>query len=163
MGLNIPTSVFNKLNEAILLFNRTCTLVYPEKKERCINCFTNTIGGRSVNSYRSGGPVSFNRGSLCPLCGGEGFKNVEFTKDVELRVYYNRKEFIDVGVEADIPSNVIQTVGLMSDYADIMKAKELLVSVGSQNQGRYKRISEPYPQGFKQNPTQYVVIFWERV
>ena len=163
MALKIPNSVFDKLNEAILLFNRTCTLVYPEKKERCVNCFTNTIGGRSVNSYRSGGPISFNRGTVCPLCTGEGFKLIETTKSVEMRVYYNRKEFIDVGVEVDIPSNVIQTVGLMSDYADITKAKELLVPVGAYNQGRYKRINEPYPQGFKQNPTQYIVIFWERV
>ena len=61
MALNIPASAFNKLNEAILLFNRTCTLVYPEKQDRCGNCITNTIGGRSVNAYRSGGPASFNR------------------------------------------------------------------------------------------------------
>ena len=51
----------------------------------------------------------------------------------------------------------------MDDYEKLTKAKELLVDVGDANQGRYKRISEPYNQGFKQNPTQYVVIFWERV
>ena len=163
MALKIPNSVFDKLNEAILLFNRTCTLVYPEKQERCSNCFTNTIGGRSVNSYRSGGPIAFNRGTLCPLCGGKGVKEVESTASVELRVYYNRRDFIDVGFEADVPNNIIQTVGLMSDYAKITKAKELLVPVGAYNQGRYKRLSEPFPQGFKQNPTQYMVIFWERV
>ena len=163
MALKIPNSVFDKLNEAILLFNRTCTLVYPEKQERCSNCFTNTIGGRSVNSYRSGGPIAFNRGTLCPLCGGKGVKEVESTASVELRVYYNRRDFIDVGFEADVPNNIIQTVGLMSDYAKITKAKELLVPVGAYNQGRYKRLSEPFPQGFKQNPTQYIVIFWERV
>ena len=28
---------------------------------------------------------------------------------------------------------------------------------------RYKRMGEPFIQGFKQNPVQYVVIFWERV
>ena len=163
MALKIPNSVFDKLNEAILLFNRTCTLVYPEKQERCSNCFTNTIGGRSVNSYRSGGPIAFNRGTLCPLCGGKGVKEVESTASVELRVYYSRRDFIDVGFEADVPNNIIQTVGLMSDYAKITKAKELLVPVGAYNQGRYKRLSEPFPQGFKQNPTQYIVIFWERV
>ena len=163
MAINIPNSVFDKLNEAILLFNKTCTLVYPEKQERCSNCFNNSIGGRSVNSYRSGGPIPFNRGTPCPLCGGKGVKLVETTKSVEMRVYYNRKNFIDIGFEADVPNNVIQTIGYMSDYADIAKAKELLVSVGAHNQGRYKRLSAPFPQGFKQNPTQYVVIFWERV
>ena len=106
MALNIPASVFEKLNEAILLFNRTCTLVYPERKDRCENCITNTIGGRSVNTYRTGGPVSFNRGSLCPLCGGKGYKAVEETKNVELRVYHNRRDFINVGFNVDIQTTL---------------------------------------------------------
>ena len=163
MALNLPSSAFNKLNEAILLFNRTCNLVYPERRQKCENCATNTFGGRSVNFYRAGGPIPFNRGALCPLCGGDGFKNVETTESVELRIYYRRKDFIDVGFNADVPSNVIQTVGYMDDYEKLTKAKELLVDVGDANKGRYKRISEPYNQGFKQNPTQYVVIFWERI
>ena len=163
MALNLPSSAFTKLNEAILLFNRTCNLVYPERRQKCENCATNTFGGRSVNFYRAGGPIPFNRGALCPLCGGDGFKNVETTESVELRIYYRRKDFIDVGFNADIPNNVIQTVGYADDYEKITKAEELLVDVGKHNQGRYKRISEPYNQGFKQNPTQYIVIFWERV
>ncbi len=163
MALNLPASAFTKLNEAILLFNRTCTVVYPEKREKCENCITNTLGGRSTNFFRSGGPLPFNRGTNCPLCGGEGFKNIETTESVELRIYYNKREFIDVDINADVPNNVIQTVGYMDDYEKLTKAKELLIDVGKYNQGRYKRISEPYNQGFKQNPTQYIVIFWERV
>ena len=163
MALNLPASAFTKLNEAILLFNRTCTIVYPEKRTTCPNCITNTFGGRGVNTYKAGGPIPFNRGTECPNCGGEGFKNEETTDSVELRIYYRRRDFIDVGFNADIPNNVIQAVGLMSDYEKLTQAKELLVDVGKYNKGRYKRISEPYNQGFKQNPTQYVVIFWERV
>lgn len=123
----------------------------------------NTMGGRSVNYYRSGGPIPFNRGTPCPLCGGKGFKSIEATDSVELRIYYRRRDFIDVGFQADVPNNVVQTVGYMSDYVKLTRAKELLVDIGTHNKGRYKRISEPYVQGFKQNPTQYIVIFWERV
>ena len=163
MALNLPESAFTKLNEAILLFNRTCNLVYPEKRTDCPNCVVNTFGGRAVNVYSAGGPIPFNRGVECPYCGGEGVKNEETTESVELRIYYRRRDFIDVGFDADIPNNVIQTVGYMSDYEKLTQAKELLVDVGKYNKGRYKRISEPYNQGFKQNPTQYIVIFWERV
>ena len=163
MALNLPSSAFTKLNEAILLFNRTCTVVYPERRQKCENCVVNTLGGRSANFYRAGGPIPFSRGTNCPLCGGEGFKNIETTESVELRIYYNSRDFIDVGFTADVPNNVIQTVGYMDDYEKLTKAKELLIDIGKHNQGRYKRISEPYNQGFKQNPTQYVVIFWERV
>lgn len=123
----------------------------------------NTMGGRSVNYYRSGGPIPFNRGTPCPLCGGKGFKSIEATDSVEVRIYYRRRDFIDVGFQADVPNNVVQTVGYMSDYVKLTRAKELLVDTGTYNKGRYKRISEPYVQGFKQNPTQYIVIFWERV
>ena len=123
----------------------------------------NTMGGRSVNYYRSGGPIPFNRGTPCPLCGGKGFKSIEATDSVEVRIYYRRRDFIDVGFQADVPNNVVQTVGYMSDYVKLTRAKELLVDTGTYNKGRYKRISEPYVQGFKQNPTQYIVIFWDRV
>ena len=73
------------------------------------------------------------------------------------------KTFNNIGLEVDIPNNSIQTVGYMSDYPKLMKAKELLVDIGSYNKMRYKRSGEPIPQGFKQNPTQYIVVFWERV
>ena len=77
MAIQLSGKVFTKFNEAIKLFERTATVVYPEKRERCGNCITNTIGGRSANFYRSGGPISFNRGSICPLCGGVGFITTE--------------------------------------------------------------------------------------
>jgi len=163
MALKIPADVFKLLNEAILLFNKTVTLVYPEKKDKCPNCLQNTIGGRSVNFYKDGGPIPFQRGSLCPYCGGEGFKYTESTEAVEMRVYYSRKEFVDVGFQGDIPDQAIQTVCYMDDYEKITKAKEILVDVGKYNKTRFKRINEPFVQGFKQNPTQYMVIFWERV
>ena len=163
MAIQLSGKVFTKFNEAIKLFERTATVVYPEKRERCGNCITNTIGGRAANFYRSGGPISFNRGSICPLCGGVGFKLIENKDTVNLRIYHDRKNWVNVGFEVDIPNNTIQTVGYMSDYAKLTKAKELLVDIGSYNQMRYKRTGEPIPQGFKQNPTQYIVMFWERV
>ena len=163
MAINIPSTVFDKFNEAILLFNRTVTLVYPEKRERCPNCMTNTIGGRSINTYRSGGAFPFSRGVLCPLCGGKGVKLIESTEEVQMRVYHNRKDWVKVGFEVDIPSSSIQTLIYMSDYVKIVRAKELLVDVGKYNKLRYKRAGEPFTQSLKQNPTQYAVVFWERV
>ena len=163
MPINIPPKVFDKFNEAILLFNRTVTLVYPEKRERCPNCITNTIGGRSINTYRSGGAFPFSRGVLCPLCGGKGVKRIESTEEVEMRVYHNRRDWVNVGVEVDIPTGSVQTIFYMSDYAKVTKAKELLVDVGKYNKLRFKRMGDPFVQSLKQNPTQYGVVFWERV
>jgi hypothetical protein len=44
MAINIPASVFKTYNEAVLLFTRTATLVYPEKREQCPNCYMDTMG-----------------------------------------------------------------------------------------------------------------------
>jgi hypothetical protein len=163
MAINLPPTAFNKFNEAIKLFEKTATLVYPEKKEQCANCVTNTFGGRSSNFYKTGGPLPFDRGSICPLCNGSGFKLLDAKESVQLRIYHRKRDWIDVGIQVDVPNNVIQTVGYMSDYAKLTKAKELLVDIGGHNQVRYKRLAEPFVQGFKQNPVQYVVIFWETV
>ena len=123
----------------------------------------NSIGGMSINSYRSGGAFPFCRGVLCPLCGGKGVKLIESTEEVQMRVYHNRKDWVKVGFEVDIPSSSIQTLIYMSDYVKIVRAKELLVDVGKYNKLRYKRSGEPFTQSLKQNPTQYAVVFWERV
>ena len=121
MVLKISSSVFKQLNEGILLFNRTATVVYPSQKEKCPNCYQNTMGGRSVNFYKPDGPVPFSRGVLCPVCGGEGFRSIEGKDSVELRIYYNKREFVNVGFDVDVPNNVIQTIGYMDDYDLIIK------------------------------------------
>jgi len=38
MAISIPSSVFEVYNEALLLFTRPATLVYPAKREDCPNC-----------------------------------------------------------------------------------------------------------------------------
>ena len=47
MAITIPSGVFDVYNEAVLLFTRTATLVYPEKREQCPNCYMNTMGTRN--------------------------------------------------------------------------------------------------------------------
>ena len=92
MAINIPSSVFTTYNEAVLLFTRTATLVYPEKKEDCPNCIMSNLGtrNRSISIYQPGGPYPFERGMPCPYCGGKGYKAVEVTNDVTLRIYWDR-------------------------------------------------------------------------
>ena len=93
MAISIPNSVFNTYNEAVQLFERTAKLVYPEKKENCPNCYLDTMGTRtrSVSFYRTGGPAPFERGMPCPLCDGKGYKMIETTEDIEVRIYWERK------------------------------------------------------------------------
>ena len=91
MPITIPSGVFDVYNEAVLLFTRTATLVYPEKREQCPNCYMNTMGTRnkSVSVYRPGGPYPFDRGMPCPYCNGKGHKAVEVSDDITLRIYWD--------------------------------------------------------------------------
>ena len=167
MAINIPASVFTTYNEAVLLFTRTATLIYPEKKERCPNCYLDTLGtsNRSISIYRAGGPYPFERGMPCPYCGGKGYKAVETTEDVTLRIYWDSKFWIKTDFKIDVPNGAIQTIAKMDDLDKINKAKYLIPNydgIEKYDQGRYERAGLSYPQGFKQNETKYVVTFWSR-
>jgi hypothetical protein len=167
MAINIPSSVFDTYNEAVLLFTRTATLVYPEKRSDCPNCKIITLGtgGRSASIYQEGGPIPFQRGMPCPYCNGQGFKAEEATQDITLRIYWNRKFWIDVGIPIDIPDGSIQTIAYMTDLEKIEKCKYMIPNydgIEKYDESRYTRMGPSYPQGFKQNDTKYIVTFWKR-
>tara|TARA_Y100000114_G_scaffold109417_1_gene102927 strand:+ start:934 stop:1446 length:513 start_codon:yes stop_codon:yes gene_type:complete len=167
MAINIPSSVFNTYNEAVLLFTRTATLVYPEKKEDCPNCIMNTMGTRnkSVSVYQAGGPYPFTRGMPCPYCNGKGYKAVEATDDITLRIYWDRKSWVKIGASIDIPDGSIQTIAYMTDLPKIEQCKHMIPNydgIEKYDKAKYERNGPSFPQGFKQNETKYVVTFWNR-
>jgi hypothetical protein len=68
-----------------------------------------------------------------------------------------------VGIGVDIPEGSVQTIGYMSDYDKLIRAKHIICYFqNSEEKVNLSRSGEGYPTGFKQNPTQYVVMFWER-
>ncbi len=104
-----------------------CVLVYPELRQQCVNCLTRTMGvGSSANVYRLGGPIPFQQGRPCPLCNGKGFKLVENTETVKMRVYYNPKEWVKIAMQIKVPDKMIQTILFLSDMPKVMKAKHLM-------------------------------------
>ena len=161
MAINIPSSVFDVYNEAVLLFTRTAKLIYPEKKDECPNCYLDTLGtrNRSVSKYKPGGPYPFERGMPCPYCGGKGYKAVEESD-------WDRKSWVKVAENIEIPDGAIQTISYMTDLDKINKAKYLCPiydGIEKYDSSKFQKSGPSYPQGFKQNPTKYVVTFWNRV
>lgn len=169
MALSIPSGVFSVYNEAVALFTRTAKLVFPERREPCPNCYLNTMGtsNRSVNIYKPGGPYPFERGMPCPYCGGKGYEAVEASEDVEVRIYYDHKSWVNVGIPINVPDGTIQTICDMTNLSSIEKCKYMIPQYdGIQNydtSARYERDGASIPQGFKQNPTKYAVTFWNRM
>ena len=168
MRIVIPTGVFNIYNEAVELFERTVTLVYPEKKEQCPNCYLDTMGTRtrSVAVYKPGGPYPFGRGMPCPYCDGLGYKAIETEEEIELRIYWEPSKWYNVGFAVDLPEGSIQTICNMKDLPKLERAKYLIPksygNIANYHTMRYTRAGSSYPQGFKQNPEKYAVTFWQR-
>jgi len=168
MAITIPSGVFDIYNEAVLLFTRTATLIYPEKREQCPNCYMNTMGTRnkSVSLYRPGGPYPFERGMPCPYCGGKGYKAVEASDDITLRIYWDRKSWFNVGIPVDIADGTVQTISYMTDLNKIEQCKYMIPKydgIENYDTSKYEKSGPSFPQGFKQNTTKYVVTFWNRL
>lgn len=168
MAFSISTDIVNTYNEvADALINDlgvNCLLVYPELRQQCVNCFTRTLGvGSSANVYRPGGPIPFQQGRPCPLCNGKGFKLVENTETIKMRVYYSPKEWVKIAMQIKVPDKMIQTIFFLSDIPKVMKAKHLMPDkhLHGYVTPRYTRMGDPSPHGFLHD--RYVVVFWERV
>ena len=168
MAINIPSSVFDTYNEAVLLFTRTAKLIYPEKKQDCPNCIMSSMGtrNRSISIYQTGGPYPFDRGMPCPYCGGKGYKAVEASDEITLRIYWDRKNWVKTESSINIPNGGVQTIAYMADLDKIEKVKYMIPQYdGIQNydvNAKFEKTGMSFPQGFKQNNTKYVVNFWTR-
>ena len=127
MPIVIPTGVFNVYNEAVTLFERVATLVYPEKKEQCPNCYLDTLGTRtrSVSVYKAGGPYPFGRGMPCPYCDGRGYKAIEVEEDVAKAFLFGQ------GVSLNDLVDSINAVGASS--SDLVAILEALREAGALN------------------------------
>lgn len=166
-NFSIPSSVFDEYNYMMDSFidgepGKKCVLVFPPNLSECPNCFLDPNTRRSTDTYKPGGPEQFVDFTICPWCGGEGFRQTENTLSMRARVYYNPKDWIDVGTNIQAPDGIIQIIGYMSDLPSFQKAVAIIIN--SELQGheiwKYKKEGEAVPWGFTQR---YFVQFWRRI
>lgn len=163
MTLTVPSALFDKYYEAANWMltddhiGRVCTLIYPPKRTSCTNCVR--PAGSTVNSvYRHGGPAPFNFGA-CPLCGGNGYSEVETTATIRMRVYWNRRDWSTVISSIIFPDAEAMGIGYMTDLPNLLKAVEIkLVSQQAQTTKRYSLAGQPQPHGFGRN-TYFIAFF----
>jgi len=156
MTISIPDGFWDKYYEACDFFiddnhiGRACTVVYPPKREACVNCIK-PVGTSSTNVYRHGGPMPFEFGS-CPLCGGNGYKEVETTGDIRLRVYWNRADWIRIAGSIVAEDAEVMIIGYIADITKVKRATHLLLAKDN-NEGVYRGslVGAPTPWGFGRN------------
>lgn len=164
MAFTIPSGIFDTYYEACDEFinnnyiGKSCTVVYPPKKESC-ECTLNPIGFGSSNVFSHGGPMpkAFND---CPLCGGNGYRETETTDTLRLRIYWSRKDWIKVG-NIMIPDADAQIIGFSSDLYKIKNAAYiLLINEQLHSELRFTLDGEPLLHGFGKN--RYFIGFVKR-
>lgn len=143
---------------------KNCKIVYPQKWTECPNCQLDIDTGQSTGIYKSGGPVPFTNYTICPYCGGTGRFSTNETDTIQLRVYFNQKQFIKIeklgGVVID--NDTIQVIGYMEDVPKVERAQELIVdtNVEGYKQYSFQPISPPIPWGFRH--IRYFIQMWKR-
>ena len=121
---------------------------------------------RSVSVYKTGGPYPFGRGMPCPYCDGRGYKGIEVEEDINIRIYWEPRQWKDIGMSINLPEGSIQVISKMTDLPKLDKAKYLIPKsygdISNYHTMQFTKASAAYPQGFKQNPEKYAVTFWTR-
>ena len=155
MPLNIPQSVFDKyydiIDSTFDIFGVTCQLVTVEKKEFIID--NNLPPVNTINNRRGGGNTNTQK----------IVKEVETLFDIQLKVYWDQKEWIGVTDNIQVPNSAIQTIGMMSDLNKVLKAKHLIVHKGIKDikEIRFIRHGEHIPLGIKSE--RYFGCMWKRI
>jgi hypothetical protein len=163
MALSLPPGIFDIYNEAVdNIWSRKITIVYPKRKTECPNCENN--GFKSTGIYKTGGPYPFEDGFPCLYCDGLGFKFIETTEDIKGRVYYSRKDWVDIGVPINLANAVAQTVIDIKHLPKLQQCQyiipEYYEGIDTNRVKPLQKASDYYPQGFLQNPVKYIVTFW---
>ena len=160
MPINVPQSVFDKyfdvIDSTFNIFGVMCQLVSIQKVEKIVYNPNNNIPDRNtINDHRRGGGDR-NRGT-------DTIVETEVLTDIKLKVYWDAKQWIGVTKDMVVPDGTIQTIGMMSDLPDVLKAKELIVHKGIKDykEMRFQRQGEHIPMGLKQD--RYFACFWKRV
>ena len=141
MAINIPSSVFDIYNEAVLFFARPATLVYPAKREDCPNCTNSSFGvkSQSYSIYTPGGPVPFERGMPCPYCHGKGSVKTVDTISIEIKRELQKKNAkrVTLSVHPDVYKYLIEEK-LLNRWSKGLRMRIKVVEDASMHVEEYK-------------------------
>lgn len=164
---DIPSGIFDEHEWIVDEFidgetGRNCLIKYPPKPTQCDNCLLDPSTGRSSNIYNDTGPIAFSDHSLCPRCGGIGRLELPSTDTIRLRVYWDPRSWIKIGVSLAVPESSCMTIGYISDLHKLEKMTSIVINSDIQGIRRYEmqRAGEAVPHGFQRR---YFIQYFERV
>ena len=138
-------------------------LVYPPKLTACANCYYDSIGRKSANVYRSGGPAPFVNGALCPVCMGQGKIESSYTETIKMLVNLTPSNYETYDLSLRTGRSVASTKCHASDLPKIKRCIEAILDSDNEAFVRQRAIlsSTPILSGLKDSV--YCTAYWDIV
>ena len=158
-----------------------CALLYGDTiHTECTNCYIDIASKKSSNRYKSGGPIVFVDGQICPYCDGRGLITTTTSEIVYLAVIWNYSGKHKLGM-VDIPKGATVTISSIDLVPKIKRCKEAILDVSSDGEfdmnfgeafsagytgldllkeHRFVRDGEPEPAGFGAHD--YAFTMWKK-
>lgn len=128
----------------------------------CPNCIYDVGLKKSSGKYKTGGPIPFALGKICPYCNGAGSYGVEKTSSAYLAIIWDYKKWINPPPQINNPTGFIQTICHKDLLSDIRQCKDMTVIYDSTGSNPVFRLyGEPNPAGLGDN--NYLLCMWERI
>lgn len=150
------------IDALITTLGKNCRLIYSPKVTPCTNCIYDPIGKKSSNRYKTGGPVPFPNGSICPVCGGVGNISEPAEEIIVMVVQWNPKNFPGNRANVDSPNAICRTYTYGHYFPKLQKCIAIDVDLDVSGYASYRcnRIREPIMFGIQDS--KYVEAFWQR-
>lgn len=153
------------LDDLITELGKDCLIVYPPLRVNCVNCVKDPIGNKSSNVWKTGGPLPFPNGGICPMCNGSFTVAKENSETLHLLCAWEPRNFFYPirNLDLKVPFGTIQTKGYMSDLPKIKRANYLVFELPIVPIIRQTYVLSGEP-GDQSNIIQnrYFVATWER-
>lgn len=128
----------------------------------CPNCIYDVSLKKSSGKYKSGGPVPFSLGKICPYCNGSGSYGISKTSTGYLAIIWDYKKWINPPPNIDNPNGYIQTICHKDYLSQIRQCKDMTVVYNLTGSNPiFQLYEEPNPTGLGDN--QYLFCMWKKI
>lgn len=160
---NLYNSQMDSLLSQSGLTSQVTFLYDSNKKNLCPNCIFDVSLKKSANKYKSGGPIPFDLGRICPYCNGAGYDADSSSSDGYLAIVWDYKKWINPPPDIAQPDGMIQTICNKSYLSNIKQCKSMNIIYPGSNNKPHKFIlyGEPNPCGLGDN--NYIMCMWKKV
>lgn len=166
INFKILQDLYNKHINSLLAsdgLTTECVLNYGiSKKNFCPNCIFDVNLKKSSNKYKTGGPIPFVNGMICPHCNGIGYYGEIKSNQIYLAILWDYKKWISPPLNISNPEGYIQTICHKSNLAKIRQAKDITVILNRQlSNPVFELYEEPTPAGLGDN--EYLFCMWKKI